>query len=148
MAHRQTDQRPRRSGFRTGGAVLLIPVLLLALFPDRAGADSNGCTPAPYGTICIYVRGGGEHVRSWQVGRINWNPNLICNYSAQVEVRPPHGPPRYFWGERKFHSGCSAEAHFDWTVDQNFPDRTRLCGFWWEDYDKLTGGQPCITVEK
>ncbi|MGH2721820.1 MAG: hypothetical protein ACRDJO_09480 [Actinomycetota bacterium] len=125
----------------------MAPLLVLVAFPAPARADSNGCTPAPYGTVCIYVRGGGEHVRSWQVGRIKWNPDLVCNYSAQVEVRLPNGK-RYFWGERKSHSGCSAEGHFDWSVDENFPDRTRLCGFWWEDHDKLTGGQPCITVEK
>jgi hypothetical protein len=142
---RSPGPRSTRSGARA--SLLLVPLLLATLMPAPAGADSNGCTPASFGSVCIYVRGGGKHVRSWQVGRIKWNPSLICNYSAQVEVRLPDGR-RYFWGEKKFHSGCSVEGHFDWSVDADFPDRTRLCGFWWEDFDKLAGGQPCITVER
>lgn len=139
-----------RIGLRRAGFIVAVMSLVflddLVMARPVANADATGCTPAPRGSICFSVRGDKLHVDRWRVHRTKFGPDFVCDYSAQVQVRPPVND-RYFWGERKSDGGCSAQqqAYFDWKVDASFDSGTQICGFWWEG-GKRTGGQPCVEI--
>ena len=109
-----------------------------------ARADAVGCTPAPYGDVCIFVWGSGLYVSHVQVVRNKIDYSLICDYQGRMTVRNGDGvllDSR--WSRR--HSGCTPlKAWFDWYPRRTYPNQSKLCTAFFER--GVRQGKACETI--
>jgi hypothetical protein len=125
-------------------SLALIGTMLVGPMSNTADASADGCTPAPYGSVCIYVTGKGLNVKKISVARSKIDLSLICHYAGEVEIRPPKGR-KYSLPVQSQNNCAVGRAWFNWYGNWNFPHGTRIFVHFYEDGKKV-GGSPAITV--
>jgi len=104
---------------------------------DNVGT-SVGCTPAPYGDVCISVNGAGLYVSYVACTREYYNPTFICDWSANV-----------WWccgsWDSQVENNCQPGlAYLDFWFNENFPSTQICCAFFQSGQQQ--GGSPCENI--
>lgn len=138
------DAWTRRTAIRLLVAAAVLVGALLA--PSGAAANARGCTPAPFGTVCINVQGAGLHVDKVRVERFKSDPELVCDHQGVMWVSDEQGRRvDTRWSLR--HPGCSAGVawHF-WDPNRNYPRKGQLCVAFFER--DVRQGAACVKIKR
>jgi hypothetical protein len=124
--------------------VMSLAVLSVPIPPASAGIAS-GCTPAPYGLVCINALSNGTTIARVKLERGKGEASLICDYKGTVSITSPTG--KILWSRTASRQQCTpVYAWFEWDVSRSFPSGSRICSSFYEGGVKQ-GGSPCLTVK-
>ena len=151
-----TTRRPAHRIARTVAGAVAAAALTLAVGAGPASASSTGCTGGGEGidSVCLEIYGHGLHVDHFRIthddlgsvaGAPTPTPEQICNYEAKLTIDPPGDNNAYVRGS-SFHEGCSwGFAWFEFGGG-DYPDGTRVCGRFYEEFGQQQGGAPCNEI--
>jgi hypothetical protein len=127
-----------------GSIASVVSVTMLSV-PVPPASAAQGCTPAPFGYVCVTANGKGTRITSVGVQRGKGDKSLICNYRGRVVVTSPSG--KTLWSRTSSRNQCTPlRAWFGWKVNRSFPAGSQICSSFYENGTKQ-GGSPCLTVK-
>jgi hypothetical protein len=145
---RSTRMSPARAAFLFLALLAAGVALMLSTAPQKAEAESSGCTGVNGGYTCFYIHGpnGSTLVESFAQARgVAGGTPTICNYKAHFTAE--YYGEEYWAGDSDYHQGCFYSFRATRTLDiadAYFMDPTYACGEWWEDGTKL--GTACNEI--